>query len=197
MVDDMAVLAQALGDVVGGLLVVFDEEDFHGCRLSGAAPGATLPNYTNIQCWRPSGRHGPRPIFLLRAPKGGSSNDQDQDPYPHRPGADDGADGAGPDRPDVHRAAGDRRQARAGLLRPRRQGDAGGRERRRDHEGQRRRRRRRPHVRPLAAAVADGRVHAALRRALRPAGPSRMQAASAAARRPGRRHRLHRRSPRA
>jgi hypothetical protein len=26
----MAVLAQALGDVVGGLLVVFDEEDFHG-----------------------------------------------------------------------------------------------------------------------------------------------------------------------
>ena len=29
VVDDMAVLAQALGDVVGGLLVVFDEEDFH------------------------------------------------------------------------------------------------------------------------------------------------------------------------
>src|SRR5207253_2488777 len=29
VVNDMAVLAQALGDVLGGLLVVFDEEDFH------------------------------------------------------------------------------------------------------------------------------------------------------------------------
>ena len=29
LVDHMAVLAQALGDVVGGLLVVFDQEDFH------------------------------------------------------------------------------------------------------------------------------------------------------------------------
>ena len=30
VIDHMAVLAQAVGDVVGGLLVVFDEENLHG-----------------------------------------------------------------------------------------------------------------------------------------------------------------------
>src|SRR5262249_45880466 len=33
LVDDVAVLAQALADVFGGLLVVFDEEDLHGVAL--------------------------------------------------------------------------------------------------------------------------------------------------------------------
>jgi hypothetical protein len=57
VVDDMAVLTQALGDVVGGLLVVFDEEDFHfspdsACGIGvclDSGPNATFPNYTNIQ----------------------------------------------------------------------------------------------------------------------------------------------------
>ncbi len=122
-----------------------------------------------------------------------------------RPGADDRADGARADRSPVHGARGDRRLSdgrrgrRAGLLRPRRQGDPGGGERRRHHEARRRRRRGRSDVRSLAAELAteaDGRVHAALRRALRPAGPARHaadEAASSGREGPGRRHRLHHR----
>ena len=122
-------------------------------------------------------------------------HDKDQDPYSHRPGADHRADGTGADRPDVQRP-GRRSPAtagRAGLLRSRRQGDPGGRQRRRDHEGRRGRRRRGPHVR--SAGQADGRVHEALRRALRPAGPAGQAAGQAASgpQGPGRRHRLHRR----
>jgi hypothetical protein len=38
----MAVLAQALGEVVGGLLVVFDEEDFHGLPVRRALVAGPL-----------------------------------------------------------------------------------------------------------------------------------------------------------
>ncbi len=147
---------------------------------------------------RPSGRHGPSPIFPSpKPPEGGCFYDEDQD-HSLRPGADDGADSAGADRPAVLRAGGDRRRSdrcvgRAGLLRPCRQGDPGGRQCRRDHEGRRGRRRRRPDVRPLRPAAADGRVHAALRRTLRPEGHAPGEAAASGAEGAGRRHRLHRR----
>jgi hypothetical protein len=51
LVDDMAVLAQALGDVVGGLLVVFDEEDLHGLPVRptlGAGPFARIRAKNNV-----------------------------------------------------------------------------------------------------------------------------------------------------
>ena len=51
LVDDMAVLAQALGDVVGGLLVVFDEEDLHGLPVRPAlvaGPFAGIPAKNNV-----------------------------------------------------------------------------------------------------------------------------------------------------
>jgi hypothetical protein len=73
VVDHMAVLAQALGDVVGGLLVVFDQEDFHGARLSGADLRRNVPQLYKHSIRQPSGRHGRPPIFLSEAPKGGCS----------------------------------------------------------------------------------------------------------------------------
>jgi hypothetical protein len=72
MVDDMAVLAQALGDVVGGLLVVFDEKDFHLSpdiwlrpHLPPIQAKRNDPQLYKHSMKRPSGRHGPSPIFLL------------------------------------------------------------------------------------------------------------------------------------
>jgi hypothetical protein len=70
MVDHMAVLAQALGDVVGGLLVVFDEEDFHVARLSGAGPWRNVPQLYKHSILRPSGRYGSSSHIPL-TPQGG------------------------------------------------------------------------------------------------------------------------------
>src|SRR4029078_2313298 len=101
LVDDMAVLAQALGDVVGGLLVVFDEEDLHGWLVrEGVIPGAardlwaarcgkqsvgasiclqfpgktTFHNYTNIQFSSHPVAMGGRPYSSCQSPdpQGGS-----------------------------------------------------------------------------------------------------------------------------
>ena len=65
MVDHMTVLAQALGDVVGGLFVVFYEEDFHDARLTGAVTRRNAPQLYKHSIWRPSGRYRPKLIFRV------------------------------------------------------------------------------------------------------------------------------------
>ncbi len=64
-VDHVAMLAQALGDVVGGLLVVFYEEDFHGlpsiCRGAWGQRRPTIQTFNVAAMGAPSaGTHIPR-----------------------------------------------------------------------------------------------------------------------------------------